>query len=92
MGEVWRAKHAMLARPAAVKLIKPNVLAGSTRAFADAVLRFEREAQFTATLESAHSVKIYDFGLDDGGALYYVMELLEGIDLQCPGLLRKAGC
>ncbi len=76
MGEVWRARHRMLARPAAVKLIRPG--AGD----ADRLLeRFEREAQATATLESPHTVELYDFGVSDDGAFYYVMEFLRGVDM-----------
>jgi len=79
MGEVWRASHRMLARPAAVKLIAPRLLGEDT----DAVLtRFEQEAQATALLRSPHTVEVYDFGLSSDGSLYYVMELLDGLDLQ----------
>jgi serine/threonine-protein kinase len=75
MGEVWRARHRMLARPAAVKLIRPRST-GNQR-YRD---RFEREAQATATLESPHTVQLYDFGIAEDGSFYYVMELLKGID------------
>jgi len=83
MGEVWRAKHKMLAREAAIKLIRPEVLQASTgRQEATLRKRFEREAQVTASLRSPHTVALYDFGQTKDGAFYYVMELLEGIDLQ----------
>lgn len=82
MGEVWKAKHRMLARPAAIKLIRPEMLGSSDPKMADTMLRrFEREAQATATLTSPHSVAIYDFGISDQGVFYYVMELLDGMDL-----------
>ena len=83
MGEVWRAKHKTLARDAAVKLIRPEVLHASTGR-QEQVLRkrFAREAQVTASLRSPHTVALYDFGQAKDGAFYYVMELLEGIDLQ----------
>jgi hypothetical protein len=81
MGEVWRARHRMLARPAAIKLIRP-MLAGDMRpgAAEDLRRRFEREAQVTASLRSPHTVGLYDFGVTDDGAFYYVMELLDGLD------------
>ena len=79
MGEVWRASHRMLARPAAVKLIAPERLGDDTRAV---LARFEQEAQATALLRSPHTVEVYDFGLASDGSLYYVMELLDGLDLQ----------
>jgi serine/threonine-protein kinase len=43
--------------------------------------RFEREARATAGLKSPHTVQLYDFGVTDDGTLYYVMELLDGMDL-----------
>jgi eukaryotic-like serine/threonine-protein kinase len=82
MGEVWRAKHRMLARPAAIKLISPEALGRSGELTTTLVRRFEREAQTTATLQSQHTVQLYDFGVTEDGALYYVMEYLEGLDLQ----------
>src|SRR6185437_1666060 len=59
MGEVWRARHRMLARPAAIKLIRPS-LGGDTPpgASEDAVRRFEREAQVIARLRSPHTVEL----------------------------------
>ena len=84
MGEVWRAKHRMLARPAAVKLIRPESLGknGDTAGVRTIMRRFEREAQATAMLTSPHSIMLYDFGIADDGVFYYVMELLEGRDLK----------
>jgi serine/threonine-protein kinase len=81
MGEVWRAKHRLLARPAAVKLIRTSGL-GNAQGTEDAIRRFEREAQVTATLSSPHTVQLFDFGVADDGSFYYVMELLDGLDLQ----------
>jgi serine/threonine-protein kinase len=81
MGEVWRAEHRMLARPAAIKLIRPEVL-GMTEAVSRQVMRrFEREAQATALLRSVHTVELYDFGEAEDGTFYCVMELLDGFDL-----------
>jgi serine/threonine-protein kinase len=82
MGEVWRARHQLLVRPAAVKLVKPETL-GISRHDREVVLaRFEREAQVTAAMRSAHTVQLYDFGISRSGAFYYVMELLDGLDLE----------
>ncbi|UCF18896.1 MAG: serine/threonine protein kinase [Gemmatimonadota bacterium] len=82
MGEVWLARHRMLARPAAVKLIRPETLGADQEVRRLAVERFEREAQATAALDSFHSIKLYDFGITEEGAFYYVMELLKGLDLE----------
>lgn len=83
MGEVWRASHRMLKRPAAIKLVRSDHLATATEdARRSALARFEREAQATAALESVHTVQLFDFGTADDGAFFYVMELLDGLDLE----------
>ncbi|MFT3698999.1 MAG: serine/threonine-protein kinase [Kofleriaceae bacterium] len=80
MGEVWRAEHRSLIRPAAIKLVRAQ---GNTFNDAQAVrTRFEREVQATALLTSPHTVAIYDFGSADDGRMYYVMELLSGLDFE----------
>jgi len=81
MGDVWRAEHKMLARPAAVKLIGAQTFA-ATGSPEPALRRFEREAQATALLDSPHTVDVYDFGVTQGGSFYYAMELLNGLDLE----------
>lgn len=80
MGEVWIARHELLARPAAVKLIRPEG-AGSIDESSNAWKRFHREARATSRLRSPHTVELYEFGIAEGGALFFVMELLTGIDL-----------
>ncbi len=82
MGEVWRAQHRLLVRPAAIKLIRPEVLGGEDPATRELLLRrFEREAQATAQMRSPHTMALYDFGVAEDGTFYYVMELLDGFDL-----------
>lgn len=82
MGEVWQAKHNLLARPAAVKLIRDAVTRVDSIKRKTIERRFRREAEVTAKLRSPHTVELYDFGITEKGALYYVMEYLVGIDLQ----------
>ncbi len=82
MGEVWRARHRLLARPAAIKLIRGEILGTDDRVRDAAMRRFEREAQATATLGSTHTVNVYDFGVTQDGDFYYVMELLNGMSLE----------
>ena len=90
MGEVWLARHRLLARGAAVKLIRADVLSHGGPEHAAATLRrFEREARATASLTSPHTVRVFDFGLTDEGTFYYVMELLNGCDLE--SLVRTFG-
>ncbi len=80
MGEVWEARHQLLARPAAVKLIRPEHMAKQN--YATLRRRFEREAKATASLACSHTVTLHDFGVSEDGAFYYVMELLHGMDIQ----------
>jgi serine/threonine-protein kinase len=90
MGEVWRARHRMLARPAAIKLIRPSVKGDARPGMSsDALRRFEREAQATARLRSPHTVELFDFGVVEDGAFYYAMELLDGLDADT--LVRRFG-
>ena len=76
MGVVYRASHAMLRRPAAVKLLLPG------RASEKDLLRFEREVQLTSRLAHPNTISIFDFGRSAEGAFYYVMEFLDGFDLE----------
>ncbi|HEX3761999.1 MAG TPA: protein kinase [Kofleriaceae bacterium] len=81
MGEVWRAEHRLLARSAAIKLIRPEALhdPGSVDEIHE---RFRREAQTLASMRSRHTIEIYDYGVTELGVFYYVMELLDGLDLE----------
>jgi serine/threonine-protein kinase len=89
MGEVWRASHRLLARPAAIKLIRSSVAGNGAGRSDDVRRRFEREAQVIAQLRSPHTVTLFDFGITEEGSFYYVMELLEGVDTDT--LIRRFG-
>lgn len=77
MGEVWRAEHRLLARQAAIKLIRPEADTGP-----DTHERFRREAQTLATLRSRNTIELFDYGITEDGTFFYVMELLDGMDLE----------
>jgi hypothetical protein len=75
MGEIYRARHAMLRRPTAVKLVGGTVSEERLR-------RFEKEVQLTARLTHPNTISIYDYGRTPDGTFYYAMELLEGLSVE----------
>ncbi|HEX2870723.1 MAG TPA: serine/threonine-protein kinase [Polyangiaceae bacterium] len=83
MGEVYLARHTLLRRHTALKLLPPE------RAGANTVARFEREVRATSRLSHPNTVAIYDYGRTREGIFYYAMEYLEGTDLQ--RLVREHG-
>src|SRR3954467_9982847 len=83
MGEVYKATHQMLARPAAVKLIRSELIGSSSPSAGKVIIeRFRREAEAAASLRSPHTINLYDFGVSQDGTFFLVMELLDGLDLE----------
>lgn len=76
MGEVFRARHALMRRPTAIKLIRPE-LAGVRN-----LQRFEREVRNTSRLTHPNTIRIFDYGRTPDGIFFYAMELIEGADLE----------
>jgi serine/threonine-protein kinase len=87
MGAVWRAEHRLLARQAAIKLINPELLRGAS--IQEVRERFRREAEALAALRSRNTIELFDYGVSADGTFFYVMELLDGMDLDT--LVEKHG-
>ena len=76
MGVVYRAHHAMLQRPTAVKLLDVEKTTTET------IARFEREVRLTSQLNHPNTIAVYDYGRTPEGIFYYAMELLDGVTLE----------
>ena len=75
MGTVYLARHSLLRRPTAVKVLNPD------RSGKEGQARFEREVQTTSALRHPNTIEIYDYGYTPDGTFYYAMEYLQGIDV-----------
>jgi eukaryotic-like serine/threonine-protein kinase len=75
MGEVHRARHALMRRPTAIKLVRTEVLTERL------LKRFEQEVRHTSRLTHPNTIRVFDYGQTADGVFYYAMELLEGADL-----------
>jgi serine/threonine protein kinase len=77
MGTVYRARHLLIDRPVAVKVLNQRFVEDEA-----ARTRFHREARAAGRLQHANAVTVTDFGESQDGYVYLVMELLEGRTLR----------
>ncbi len=84
MGVVYRARHALLRRPTAIKILPPE------KSSQTSIEHFEREVRYTSQLKHPNTISIYDYGRTENGLFYYAMELLEGLNLE--QLIRRESC
>ncbi|MGH7541594.1 MAG: serine/threonine-protein kinase [Gemmatimonadota bacterium] len=77
MGRVYVARHALICRPTAVKVMSDESADGNV-----ALARFEREVRLSASLTHPNTITIFDFGRTSDNTFYYAMEYLDGLDLQ----------
>lgn len=77
MGEVYLAEHHFLRRPCAIKILRSDRSIDS-----DTLARFEREVRLTSRLTHPNTVQVFDYGRDESGTFFYVMEYLPGLSLQ----------
>ena len=75
MGRVFKARHVLLKRPVAIKLMKPELVDRTSLA------RFQREAQLASQLRHPNTIEIYDYGVAADGTFYYAMEFVNGLSL-----------
>jgi tRNA A-37 threonylcarbamoyl transferase component Bud32 len=76
ISHVFLARHSLLKRPVAVKVLKPAL------ATDEMVTRFEREVQLCSRLSHPNTIEIYDYGRTREGTFYYAMEYLDGLSLE----------
>ena len=82
MGEVWLGWDSALNRPAAVKIVRPDLLDTDPELRAETLRRFAREVRAMAALRSPHTVRVYDHDINQRRPVYYAMELLDGESLE----------
>lgn len=75
VGEVYLATHALLRRPTAIKLLRPEILGEET------IARFDEEVRLASRLSHPNTIRIFDYGRTPEGVLYYAMEHVRGQDL-----------
>jgi serine/threonine protein kinase/tetratricopeptide (TPR) repeat protein len=76
MGVVYKAKHLLMHRTVAIKMLLPEVVSSEI-----ALARFQQEAQAASSLSHPNILAVFDFGQTADGKPYLVMDFLEGKSL-----------
>ena len=84
MGLVYKARHVVLDKPLALKVLRPDVSRDQ-----EIITRFQQEARSASAIGNQHIIDITDFGTLSNGATYFIMEFLDGTDLT--GAIENTG-
>lgn len=84
MSVVYKARHKLMNRTVAIKLLHSHLVSD-----ANAITRFQQEAQAASSLQHPNVITVYDFGLINGNQAFLVMDCLEGTNLA--DILEKEG-
>lgn len=77
MGSVYLGKHILMDKTVAIKVLRPSLALDT-----DVVARFSREAKAASRISHPHAVSVTDFGEDENGVVFLVMEYLDGRTLK----------
>jgi serine/threonine protein kinase len=84
MGKVYRGTHILIGKTVAVKVLRPALAADEK-----IVARFSREARAASRISHPHALSVTDFGEDEEGRVFLVMEYLQGKTLK--EIIREEG-
>jgi serine/threonine-protein kinase len=76
MGQVYKAKHVLMKRIVAIKVLLPSLVSSGP-----ALKRFQQEAEAASSLNHPNILTVFDFGVSENGLPYMVMDFLEGITM-----------
>ena len=77
MGSVYRGKHVLMDKTVAIKVLRPSLALDHS-----VVARFSREAKAASRISHPNAVIVTDFGEDENGVVFLVMEYLDGRTLK----------
>ncbi len=84
MGTVYKGTHVLMDKTVAVKVLRPSLAADEK-----IVARFSREARAASKISHPHALSVTDFGEDENGIVFLVMEFIDGQTLK--DIIREQG-